>query len=115
MAVGAVAAPPALVDHLDVGDDVLRIEGDLGVVGWKETEQREGGVKPGPDPPLQRSRGGREPLARLGRPSRRDTLCRGRGPRRTPRCLTGVSRLEKARAAQPRAAAGRWGPVNHKV
>lgn len=32
VAVGAVAAPPALIDHLDVGDDVLRIKGDLSVI-----------------------------------------------------------------------------------
>lgn len=40
VAVGPVAAPPALVDHLDVGDDVLRVERDLGVISWKETERR---------------------------------------------------------------------------
>lgn len=38
VAVGAVAPPPALVDHLDVGDDVLRVKRDLSVVSWKETE-----------------------------------------------------------------------------
>lgn len=38
MAVGAVAPPPALVDHLDPGDDLVRVEGDLGVVGWKRRE-----------------------------------------------------------------------------
>lgn len=32
VAVGAVATPPALIDHLDVGDDVLRIKGDLSVI-----------------------------------------------------------------------------------
>lgn len=37
-AVGAPAhaAPPALVDHLDVGDDVIGVKGDLVVTGWKE-------------------------------------------------------------------------------
>lgn len=32
VAVGAVAPPPALVDHLDPRDDVIGIEGDLRVV-----------------------------------------------------------------------------------
>jgi len=34
-AVGASAhaAPPALVNHLDVGDDVIRVEGNLVVAG----------------------------------------------------------------------------------
>lgn len=40
VAVGAVAPPPALVDHLDVGDDVLRVKRDLSVVSWRETEGR---------------------------------------------------------------------------
>ena len=32
VAVRAVAPPPPLVDHLNVGDDVLRVKGDLGVI-----------------------------------------------------------------------------------
>lgn len=39
VAIGAVPAPPALIDHLDVGDDVLRIKGDLSVISWNETER----------------------------------------------------------------------------
>lgn len=35
MAVWAVASPPALVYHLDPGDDFIRIEWDLGVVSWR--------------------------------------------------------------------------------
>lgn len=30
----AHASPPPLVDHLDVGDDVIGVEGDLVVAGW---------------------------------------------------------------------------------
>lgn len=30
----AHAAPPALIDHLDVGDDVTGVKGDLVVSGW---------------------------------------------------------------------------------
>lgn len=33
VAVWAVAAPPALVDHLDPGDDVVGVERDLCVIG----------------------------------------------------------------------------------
>lgn len=37
-AVGAPAdaAPPSLIDHLDVGDDVIGVEGNLVLAGWKE-------------------------------------------------------------------------------
>lgn len=35
MAIWAVASPPALVYHLDPGDDIVRIERDLGVVSWR--------------------------------------------------------------------------------
>jgi len=35
VAVWAVAPPPALVDHLDAGDDVVGIERDLGFVSWR--------------------------------------------------------------------------------
>lgn len=30
--------PPAVVDHLDVGDDVVGVEGDLVVARWGGTE-----------------------------------------------------------------------------
>lgn len=43
VAVRAVAAPPALIDHLNVGDDVLRIKGDLGVISCSGTQRGEGG------------------------------------------------------------------------
>ena len=32
MAVRAVAPPPALIDHFDAGDDLIRVKGNLGVV-----------------------------------------------------------------------------------
>lgn len=35
VAVWPVAAPPALVDHLDACDEVLRVKGDLGVISCK--------------------------------------------------------------------------------
>lgn len=37
VAIWPVAAPPALVDHLDARDEVFRVKGDLGVVGCKES------------------------------------------------------------------------------
>ena len=41
-AVGASAhaSPPTLVDHLDVGDDVIGVEGYLVVAGWNVSRQR---------------------------------------------------------------------------
>lgn len=35
----AHTSPPALVDHLNVGDDVVRIEGDLVVTGLNSERQ----------------------------------------------------------------------------
>lgn len=32
--VRGVATPPSLIDHLYSGDDVIRVKGDLGVVGY---------------------------------------------------------------------------------
>lgn len=36
VSVRTVASPPAFVDHLDPGDDVIRVEGDLCVVSWRK-------------------------------------------------------------------------------
>lgn len=36
VAVGPVAAPPAFVNHFNARDEVLRVKGDLGLVGCKE-------------------------------------------------------------------------------
>lgn len=67
VAVGTVATPPAFVDHLDVGDDVLWIKRDLSVISWNKTERGRGlKTKPIParDTPCQaRSPPARHPLA----------------------------------------------------
>lgn len=39
MAVRTVASPPAFVDHFDAGNDVVWVEGDLGVVSYAHTHR----------------------------------------------------------------------------
>ena len=40
VAIWPIATPPAFVNHLNAGDEVLRVKGDLGLVGCKEGEPR---------------------------------------------------------------------------
>ena len=36
VSVWTIASPPAFVDHLDPGDDLIWVEGDLCVVSWRK-------------------------------------------------------------------------------
>lgn len=54
----ADAAPPAVVDHLDVGDEVVGVEGDLVVTRCRESPT--GSAPPATGPRQPQHRGGRD-------------------------------------------------------